>query len=361
MNSDPHENAAWRTFGLLDSDEATAFDESLRHDPVLRDACREMNQLAAAIAVNSIPPVTPRAGQLERLHLRLGLNPIGRRNWLAISGWATAACLAGLLALDHFTKPFSTITLNPPVPELAAPKPPEILITTEDDPVSREKSGSDGDASTNEGLSIIERTNEGKAFAKVETKRLIQEIEILRDKLENFQKQDRKRFEPTPGLAWPIVMRMVPPGTSGEIENGLVATTDEPPIVALLGDALTASGTSYPRAETGIARVNEFAQVKSDASAIPIYDAARDTGTLVVSNLPAKTEDERFNLWVVTKEGDNPVYVGRLPDSTNQGTDSFDFSLGSTAVVPTGFLLTKDAATGPVAPTEFNTILLGPR
>ena len=156
-------------------------------------------------------------------------------------------------------------------------------------------------------------------------------------------------------------MRMVPPGTSGELENGLVAATDEPPIVALLGDALTASGVSQLQTAPAIARVGEMAAVTLEASAIPIYDAARDTGTLVVSNLPAKTEDERFNLWVVTKEGDNPVYVGRLPDSTKPETDSFDFSLGSTAVVPAGFLLTKDAAAEPVTPSAFNTILLGPR
>jgi GrpB-like predicted nucleotidyltransferase (UPF0157 family) len=39
---------------MLDADEASGFDDALRHDPELRDAYREMNSLSAAIAAASV-------------------------------------------------------------------------------------------------------------------------------------------------------------------------------------------------------------------------------------------------------------------------------------------------------------------
>jgi hypothetical protein len=95
-------------------------------------------------------------------------------------------------------------------------------------------------------------------------------------------------------------------------------------------------------------------------TAVPIYDAARDAGTLVVNNLPKTNEGETYNLWVTTGQGAEPIYVGSLPASNSRGTDSFDFSLGSTAILPSGFLLTKDLKDKPSAPTTANTVLQGP-
>ena len=98
-----------------------------------------------------------------------------------------------------------------------------------------------------------------------------------------------------------------------------------------------------------------------EPSAIPIYDSARDAGTLVVNNLPATTPDEAYNLWVTTKTGDKPVYVGRLPESNVRGGESFDFRLGSKATVPSGFILTRDRQGTPPLPSASSTVLQGPR
>ncbi|RPJ32941.1 MAG: hypothetical protein EHM17_11960, partial [Verrucomicrobiaceae bacterium] len=95
-------------------------------------------------------------------------------------------------------------------------------------------------------------------------------------------------------------------------------------------------------------------------TAVPIYDAARDAGTLVVSNLPPAGEGQVYNLWVITTIGARPVYIGSLPESSAAGADSFDFSLGSSMVLPAGFLLTLDPANSPAHPTEANTVLQGP-
>lgn len=206
-------------------------------------------------------------------------------------------------------------------------------------------------------------------MVKGETKRLIQEIEVLRDKLESFQIRDRERFASTPGMAWPIVVRMVPPdppvtvspvfstaavGTAAAIAVlPLPTATDDPPMTAMLGDALAYARQPVPTPPP--------VAPPTAASAIPIYDSARDKGTLVVNNLPPKTADESFNLWVNTENSEHPIFVGRLPESSKPGADSIDFSLGATAVVPSGFVLTRDPQGKPPAPSQQSTILVGPR
>jgi hypothetical protein len=357
MNSDPHENAAWRSFGMLDSDEAAAFDEAMRHDPVLKGACREMDRLATSIAVTTAPPLAPRAGQLERLHLRLGLYPRKRPNWVAISGWGVAAALAMLMALDHFpSRKVTTGALENSVIAGSTEKPPEVNreVLVEDDyeaPGSESPNGHDP--------ATVVQNGDGKAYVKVETKRLIQEIEVLREKLENFQILDRKRFDVVPGMAWPVVMRMAPPGTAGKAVDTIAMNADEPTITAMIGDAMSSRRSPFAGASVSVENA-DFVQSVAQPAAIPIYDAARDTGTLVVSHLPAKGNDENFNLWVMTANAKSPVYVGRLPDSENPDADSFDFSLGSTMVVPTAFLLTKDKQDAAAIPSETNTVLQGP-
>ncbi len=136
---------------------------------------------------------------------------------------------------------------------------------------------------------------------------------------------------------------------------------EEPPITAILGDALTTAGVASAGYGQNVVRAGELATPKTEPSAIPIYDAARDTGTLVVSNLSNKQPNVERYLWVETQEAGKPVYVGRLPESNNQGADSFDFNLGSTGIIPSAFILTEGSSTGePITPSKDNTILVGP-
>lgn len=356
MNSDPNESAAWRVFGMLDADEAAGFDEAMRHNPELRNAHREMDCLAAAVAVAVTRPIAPRAGQLERLHERLGLNVVKPRNWLAISGWAAAAVLAMALLVDHQPSR-GAVVMNPGVPEpvvsrdRTASRP-----AAETDSLAPEEIGVGNPLPADEPSDLPEST--GKAVARVETRRLIQEIEVLREKLESFQERDRKRFETVDGLAWPVVMRMRPPGAVEEIRDGLALRKEDlPPLTAILGDAL-AFGRS------GDATMSAFgaAPVPPEPSAIPIYDPARDAGTIVINGiLPAKAAGESYKLWVMTEQGGSPIYVGTLPESNAQGADIFDFSLGSKTTVPSSFVLTKGPQGQPEAPSKKNIVLEGPR
>ncbi|NJM36733.1 MAG: hypothetical protein HC845_02020 [Akkermansiaceae bacterium] len=96
-------------------------------------------------------------------------------------------------------------------------------------------------------------------------------------------------------------------------------------------------------------------------SAIPIYDPARDIGTLVVSNLPPLRNGETYNLWVTPKEGGASVYVGSIPVTQTSGAESFDFSFGSTGIIPGNFTLTRDFRGQTNQPSIRNTVLQGPR
>jgi hypothetical protein len=371
MNSDPYDSAAWRTFGMLDADESAIFDEAMRHDPVLRSAYLEMDRLSAAIAAASTTPIEPKAGQLERLQTRLNLTPSRRAYlWLAISGWAAAAVLALLLVLNRTNGPGpssgeSATARNPDIPATAPNATPENPLASAATNISNSPPGTNPSAGS-PGTANPESATEqdGKTAIKVETKRLVQEIEVLRDNLEKFQQRDRVLFEPVPGMALPIVMRMTPPGLGKDETLALEKTDDHhSPITAMLGDALrgmTATNIGTQDLNSKTLAQPDATQAPVQPTAIPIYDAARDSGTLVVSNLPPAETGKVYNLWVTTSTGAQPIYVGSLPESSASGADSFDFSLGSNMVLPSGFVLTKDPLDSPANPTENNTVLEGP-
>ncbi len=314
---------------MLDAGENSTFDEAMRKDPALRKVSLEMDRLAVAIAASAATPIQPAGGLLEEIQHRLKLNPARQRGrWLAISGWAAAL----LMALFHFAVRSSEA-------DTAAAPPPPLPVDSGEVPAT---TGSD-------------------SSSKAVTDRLTQEIEMLHENLESYQQRDRTLFTTSPGMALPIVMTMTPPGmTAGDFQ-----------ITTLLGDALRAATTipedlpkaAPPDQENPLPPQDPAVLVPAapvPPSAIPIYDPARDFGTLVISNLPAAAAHEVYNLWVTTRAGGEPIHVGRLPQNTGSGADSFDFSLGSTMVLPTGFMLTRDPANHPTAPSASNIVLQAP-
>ena len=327
MNFDPYDSVAWKSFGMLDADEASLFEDAMLREPGLRRACLEMDRLAAAIAATSAEPVMPQPDQLEHLQRRLGLVRGGRKCplWVAATGWAAAVMLACAWAWLHFNAPEK--------PSAAAPQ----ILQAPSAPATSENGAS--------GLEI---------------KRLNDEIELLRRSLEEFHERDRVMFQVLPGRALPLVMIMLPP------DEKAIALA---PLTAVLGDAMAATNRHPVVVESSGDKevVSSATDVEEDADvvlgppmAVPIYDAARDAGTLVVNNLPPAGEGNIYNLWVITDIGGKPVYLGSLPESSALGADSFDFSLGSSMVLPAGFLLTLDPQSAPASPTEENTVLQGP-
>lgn len=372
MNSDPHDSAAWRTFGMLDADESAIFDSAMRADPALRDAYLEMDRLSAAIAAATATPIEPKPGQLERLQNRLGLHGSKRAYlWLGISGWAAAAVLALLLVLE------STGTQHHPAGDTASDATnkaaaPSSPTTPVDNIAPHNKNAAETPGQTTDphdpalvaAPSDPDKPMDNTQLAKIENQRLITEIQVLRETLEKIQHRDRVLFKAMPGMALPIVMTMRPPGLNSE-DSASIAKNDEPAaITAMLGDALNAMNslaTGEPSPGTAVIRAsNPTSPTLTHPSAVPIYDAARDSGTLVVSNLPPAETGLVYNLWVSGDPEGQPTFVGSLPQRSAAGGDSFDFSLGSTSILPTGFLLTKDPQGTPASPSISNTVLEGP-
>lgn len=348
---------------MLDADEAGAFDEAVRLDPELQRAMRDINELSSAVAVVSSVPVKPRADELDRLRSRLGFAGRRRSAWVAWSGWAAAAVLALALLVQKPAK-----QAGASLEESSGPGPSVKTASPEVQAPAKAESGeARPDVAPSPDPNVVAVIETG-APGRIETKRLIQEIEVLRGQLARIQKRDRERFSPVPGVAWPIVMTMRPPGLP--VEGDLAANA----LNTVLGDALagreTLAGgrlsanfgdaTENPDASASVQDPAGLVTPAPTPTAIPIYDSARDAGTLVVGNLPQLEPNESYNLWVRTSDSANPIHVGRLPQTVAAGADALDFSLGSTGIVPSGFLLTRDAESAPVAPGAENTILQGP-
>jgi hypothetical protein len=379
---------------MLDSNEAAGFDEAIHQDPELKDAYRDMNVLCAAVAAASVAPLQPRAGQLEQLQARLGLKASKSVNWLGISGWAAAAAaFAFMLVVDRKAPVPSESVKNKAAPhaakrdilmiqkasaqELAAQSSSDVGSEPSDFAVSNQ------DAATQE--------KNVKLVTKIETKRLVQEIAVLREKLESVEKREQQRLEPVQGMAWPIVMKMRPPNAATQIiaTEGAMAEA-EASVVDLLGDALAGKASlADNRAKQGIvdtrsavpiddpattADINtSVVDVPGDAlageasladnqgeqaivdtpSAVPIYDPATGTGTLVVNNL------SNTNFWVTEKGESEPRLLGKIPQST-EAYESVGFEL-PVGTIPENFMITNDSAGKNAPPSDKNTILIGPR
>lgn len=348
MNSDPHETAAWRAFGMLDSNEAAGFDEAMRQDPELRDAYRDMNALCVAVAAASVAPLTPRVGQLERLQARLGLQASRSVNWLGISGWAAAAAtLAFILMVDR--KPLATMesVKNSSVPHAAMQDVLNIQKTATEELAGQPTSDLASESAEDDAVirDVSTRENHVKMVTNMETKRLVHEIEVLREKLESVEKLEGGRMDSVPGMAWPIVMKMRPPRATTQI----VATEEtETSVVDVLGDALAGkSSLADNRAD------QSAVDTLATPSAVPIYDPATGSGTLVVNNL------SNTNLWVTARGEAKPRLLGKIPQST-EAYESVGFEL-PVGTIPDSFMITNDSAGKDAPPSDKNTILIGPR
>ena len=187
----------------------------------------------------------------------------------------------------------------------------------------------------------------------------------MRRDLEDFHQRDRVMFQVLPGRALPLVMTMLPPG-----EKAMSSAGSRTSLTAMLGDALAEQPAAESRRRfrrpmpmgryVELRRRSGCSRATGPPMAVPIYDAARDAGTLVVNNLTPARRERSITCGSPRSRRTKPVYLGSLPESSALGADSFDFSLGSSMILPAGFLLTMDRPNAPAIPTEANTVLQGP-
>jgi hypothetical protein len=346
---------------MLDAEESAAFDDALRENADLRDAYREMNALAAAVAVSQVKPLQTRAGDFERLQTRLGLLRQRPVNWLGISGWAIAASLALLLVVSHRPLVEAGGTTAQVPTGASGTTGPATDATAENQTERIPAKSEDTLAASGTTAGTAEET-EANTPRKVETMRLIQEISVLREKLEKVAKRDQRRFEIVPGRSWPVMMTMAPPPSSEEEEESATVPEDTVALTSRVADALAgiSSITGDPSASFAPDET-AAASATAAAAAIPIYDPVTDEGAIVVAGLPEPEEDMGNFLWVATETSDVPVLVGQLPPNESRQAVSIDFELGTKGILPTAFILTTGEIANPGAPSAKNTILIGPR
>ncbi len=195
---------------------------------------------------------------------------------------------------------------------------------------------------------------------KAEQRSLIQEIETLRLTISDLKKRDNERLIPVAGVTWPLIVKMTRPGEEDLLiasNNDILQSMFNESDVSANGlkiDILTGKQSEQPPAQS-------LAGAESSvATAIPIYDPARDKGQLIVNNLPVASENQNYYLWVKTAHANSPFLVGTLPNNINTTSETFDFRLGTTGVIPDSFQITIDGLQNPSLPQSSNIILQGP-
>lgn len=269
---------------------------------------------------------------------------------MAWSGWAVAALvtLAFFLKDSHERSQRDHDAVSGHKPS-AADQSPQV-------PAVQESVESSANPLLEAGTRVDDGNVGAEAMAMREQQRsLIQEIETLRKEVALLATRDQERLVAQNGISWPIIMKLTAPG------NDPQAAVIKDPILAAMFDNNLPAGEDEMSAENArTGDVNKAAPADPALpSAVPIYDPARDSGQLIVSNLNPPEQGQAYYLWMQNDQTTQPVLVGTLPDHL-VSSETFHFRLGAVGLIPDRFMITQDPQQAPSPPNASNTILLGP-
>jgi hypothetical protein len=343
MNSD--DPPPYSAFGIEDSPISPSASE--------REQQRWIDAISAVIAVDGSKPIAPSAAMHDAIQWRIDapVRSLRRMRLLAWSGWAAAAMLcAGFFVIDARR---DVVIVHNPAPSLPTP----VIAEQKQAPLPIEENTH---AAQEEIAQANERVRAEQALQetmRAQQRSLIQEIETLREKVSVLAERDTERLVANDGISWPIIMKLTHP----DADPTMVAI-DEPLLGALLspGKIPLAAGMR----ENAAPPIASLPVAENPAinlpSAVPVYDPARDVGKLIVSNLPSPADGQAYYLWVKNDQTQEPVLVGTLPGDIGQ-SETFDFQLGSTGLIPDRFLITEDPVENPQTPAAANIILDRPQ
>lgn len=317
------------------------------------DAQTLTDTVSTLIAIDSSLPIRPNSQSLATIYRKITVvrPSLLRPSLFLWTGWAAAAVLAAILLTENKQPQITqdivrntnqSDTLSHPV---ASAKPPE---TTHPQSLDHDNS------IVNAGNSDTKNPLLDASLLRDQQRSLIQEIEILKERVASLASQNQARLTVTDGVAWPIIMKLTSPR-----HRSAATTIDAPLLSALLTDANTLENATSLQSKSTQADVAPEQLPQSVPSAVPIYDPARDIGQLLISNLENPAQGQSYYLWVETDTSTHPVLVGTVPENIAQ-SERFDFQLGSTTVIPKRFLITEDASAAPRTPNNNNIILEGP-
>lgn len=432
-NPQPAENPFWHAFGL---EKVVLPPESAAEEEL--PSAKEIDLISTVVALSATAPAVPSAHVWDEIQAQISgqttaTAPLGR-SWRTFStwgGWGVAASLAVLFAWQSSRPkaPHAPLVAQPSVaspapvgPELVpgVPAPPAVSTGAEPSELPPETVAAVPLPLPVTPPPSVENWPNQEAVAqqeRAEKHRLIQEIETLRGQLARLQERTQERLAVIPGVSWPVVIEMHPPGVQME--------TVDAPLTSRLGDALVSQAP--PAAATPAAAVVENEALVASAplsaaagssldtetaraagtqsaarptpSATPIYDPARDIGTLALHHfdelkrtpvanvsLPtgnasspasalspfsetaqnpstegtfARSADTVYSLWVKATATGDPILVGQLPNDLPANT-SVDFSLGTTGLIPQGYYIIGTQAEQPLIYHPQNVLLQGP-
>lgn len=318
-----------------------------------REQQRWIDAISAVIAVDGSKPIVPSAAMHDAIQWRIDapVRSLRRMRWFAWSGWAAAAMLCAGFFLTNSQREVVAVDDSKggsADPVIAEQKQPPLLIE-EQSPTGHEETTAAQETARAE-LALQESM-------RAQQRSLIQEIETLREKVTVLAKRDAERLVANDGVSWPIIMKLTHP----DADPATVAI-DEPLLSALLAPGkFPLSAAMRADAEPPLSGLPEADNPPINLpSAVPVYDPARDLGQLIVSNLPSPADGQAYYFWVKNDQSQEPVLVGTLPGDIGQ-SETFDFQLGSTGLIPDRFLITQDPVEKPTIPAASNIILDRPQ
>ena len=346
----------------MNSDDSTTYSSFGIDDPLINPTASEREQqrwvdaVSAVIAVDGSKPIYPSTTIQNAIQWRIDapVRSLRRMRLLAWSGWAAAAMVfAGFFLIDSRRE---VVNVNDPAPSLPKPLIAEQkempLPVADSSPAAKEEI-----AQVNERVHAEQNLQDIQESMRSQQRSLIQEIETLRAKVSVLAERDTERLVAYDGISWPIIMKLTHPDA-----DPAMVTIDEPLLGALLSQgnsplAAAPRGDSFPQIASPLVAENTAI---NQSIAVPVYDSARDVGKLIVSNLPSPLDGQAYYLWVKNDQTEEPVLVGTLPGEIGQ-SETFDFQLGSTGLIPDRFLITQDPVENPSIPETRNIILDRPQ
>jgi hypothetical protein len=312
-----------------------------------------LNLVATVVAVDHSCPTRPSSGSLDIIYRKISHRSAMtvKQRLLVWSGWAAAAAVTLFIFIRPSSHPVDTLTKNNAgtstnsKPSLPYQQQDHSLLDSANNNADHTSPTENNNATT---------PHEKNRSIREQQRSLIQKIETLRNEVALLKSRDTERLIAQNGVTWPIIMKLTSPGS-----DPAAAFVQNPILGAMLNqDSLTAESIQGENLK-GNPQTSEATPDLTIPSAVPIYDPARDIGQLLVNNLSAPVEGQAYFLWVQSDNAQQPVLVGTLPDAIGN-SETFDFKLGSTGIIPDQFLITHDTAPYPQVPSSSNTVLQGP-
>lgn len=333
--------------------DAFGMEQTTSPDPG-NERARVVTDLASTvIALDSTLPLRPRQESWHAISTRISSNhPIScRRHITSWLGWVAAAVMASFLLVERSVSRPQAGKISEHLIDKNQMQPTDRLKS---DPIKKDLPPLSSDASQNQNpVGSTGLASESKQLRDSQ-RSLIQEIDILRKKIVVLASRDAERLTPQHGISWPIIMKLTAPGSD-------YADTDVSNF--LLSSILFDVNDQTQRPLSGLSAKNGAAtRVQSNSllpGAVPIYDPARDTGLLVMSNLSQPAKDKAYHLWVESDTSPQPVLVGTLPEHITP-SENFAFKLGAVGIIPDRFVVTQDSRLAPTSPNTNNIVLQGP-